>query len=182
MGGRGYRGLLLGSWLVQLGGGIGVTLALLHPRLPVHLFENRAAVPLLSFVCGELASTQFALLVWLALSCLLGGFLAFSPCCMNLLDSMNMMGMSSKLALEMLDRQSAIVYFNVKPTPYSQGLVAQWLEHLVYIWEVLGSNPSLANFLYVLTSCHLTLRSHLSHNMVAAPSLIRYARLRGCVG
>ena len=27
-----------------------------------------------------------------------------------------------------------------------KGLIAQWLEHLVYVWRVLGSIPSLAIF------------------------------------
>ncbi len=36
---------------------------------------------------------------------------------------------------------------SVKPTPCTQGHIAQWLEHPVYNWEVLGSNPSLVSFL-----------------------------------
>ncbi len=32
---------------------------------------------------------------------------------------------------------------SLKPTPCTQGHIAQWLEHPVYNWEVLGSNPSL---------------------------------------
>src|SRR6266702_1665361 len=47
----------------------------------------------------------------------------------------------------LLDRQSVIVDMNVKPTPCTQGHIAQWLEHPVYNQEVLGSNPSLVIFL-----------------------------------
>src|SRR6266581_3528436 len=36
---------------------------------------------------------------------------------------------------------------SLKPTPCTQGHIAQWLEHPVYNWEVLGSNPSLVIFL-----------------------------------
>src|SRR6266568_2435154 len=48
----------------------------------------------------------------------------------------------------LLDKQSVIVDMNVKPTPCTQGHIAQWLEHPVYNQEVLGSNPSLVIFLY----------------------------------
>jgi hypothetical protein len=81
MGGRGCRGLHFGGQLVWPGGGISITLALLHPRLAACLFRNRAVVLLLSFACGKLMSAQLALLVWLALGCLIGGFPAFLPCC-----------------------------------------------------------------------------------------------------
>jgi hypothetical protein len=60
-GGRGCRGLLGGGLLVQLGGGIGFTLPLLHSRLPAHLFGNRAVVLLLKLVGGKLTSAQLAL-------------------------------------------------------------------------------------------------------------------------
>src|SRR6266571_1127130 len=50
-------------------------------------------------------------------------------------------------ATYMLDKQSVIVDMNVKPTPCTQGHIAQWLEHPVYNREVLGSNPSLVIFL-----------------------------------
>src|SRR6266702_5970210 len=46
----------------------------------------------------------------------------------------------------LLDKQSVIVDMNVKPTPCTQGHIAQWLEHPVYNREVLGSNPSLVIF------------------------------------
>ncbi len=45
-----------------------------------------------------------------------------------------------------LDKQSVIVDMSVKPTPCTQGHIAQWLEHPVYNWEVLSSNPSLVIF------------------------------------
>src|SRR6266702_545723 len=51
------------------------------------------------------------------------------------------------LSREVLDKQSVIVDMNVKPTSCTQGHIAQWLEHPVYNWEVLGSNPSLIIFL-----------------------------------
>src|SRR6266702_1256008 len=46
----------------------------------------------------------------------------------------------------LLDKQSVIVDMSVKPTPCTQGHIAQWLEHPVYNREVLGSNPSLVIF------------------------------------
>src|SRR6266702_1153374 len=46
----------------------------------------------------------------------------------------------------LLDKQSVIVDMNVKPTPCTQGHIAQWLEHPVYNRDVLGSNPSLVIF------------------------------------
>ena len=48
--------------------------------------------------------------------------------------------------LQLLDKQSVIVDMSVKPTPCTQGHIAQWLEHPVYNQEVLGSNPSLVIF------------------------------------
>src|SRR5579863_7065190 len=48
----------------------------------------------------------------------------------------------------LLDRLS-VIWLN--PTSCTQGQMAQWLEHPVYIWEVLGSNPSLVIFLIAPT-------------------------------
>src|SRR5579863_991692 len=52
--------------------------------------------------------------------------------------------------VSMLDRLS-VIWLN--PTSCTQGQMAQWLEHPVYIWEVLGSNPSLVIFLIAPTCC-----------------------------
>jgi hypothetical protein len=63
-GGRGCRGLLGGGWLVQLRGGIHITLTLLYPRLAAHLFGNMAAVLLLGFVHGKLTVCPHHLHCW----------------------------------------------------------------------------------------------------------------------
>ncbi len=60
---------------------------------------------------------------------------------------MRMRGRDNNELSKLLDKQSVIVDMSVKPTPCTQGHIAQWLEHLVYNWEVLGSNPSLVIFL-----------------------------------
>ncbi len=59
----------------------------------------------------------------------------------------SLLRMDNQSAIAVLDKQSVIVDMSVKPTPCTQGHIAQWLEHLVYNWEVLGSNPSLVIFL-----------------------------------
>jgi hypothetical protein len=59
-GAEGAMAFLVGAGLFSWEG-YGATLPLLRLKLLAHLFGNWAVVSLLSFVHGELASTQFAL-------------------------------------------------------------------------------------------------------------------------